>query len=182
MVYFMANELIDVVNEKGEPTGETILKHDAHRHGVLHRTAHVWIFNNEGEILLQRRSRTKDTYPGLRDISAAGHIGAGENIVIGAKREVVEELGISFEESELDFLKIQKSHSNANPYFVNAEIQFVFLLRHSGPFHFTDGEVHSVEWHTADELLRILLHDDSNDILPSQEYVRFIIGEVRKRI
>ena len=37
------DELLDVVDEDGNPTGETVGREVAHRDGVRHRTAHVWL-------------------------------------------------------------------------------------------------------------------------------------------
>ena len=55
-------ELLDIVDEKGNPTGETVPREVAHREGIRHRTAHVWIFRRRGgvvQILLQKRSDNK---------------------------------------------------------------------------------------------------------------------------
>ena len=57
-------ELLDIVDEKGNPTGETVPREVAHREGIRHRTAHVWIFRRRGgvvQILLQKRSDNKDS-------------------------------------------------------------------------------------------------------------------------
>ena len=74
-------EYLDICDEKGNPTGETVSRTDAHRLGVCHRTAHVWITRRtqgRAEILLQKRSPHKESYPGKYDTSAAGHIQAGD--------------------------------------------------------------------------------------------------------
>ena len=52
-------------------------------------------------MLLQKRSREKDAFPGCYDISSAGHIPAGDGFVESALRELEEELGIRAEPSEL---------------------------------------------------------------------------------
>ena len=92
-------EYFDVVTEDGEPTGETVSRELAHRDGILHRTAHVWLVREDGrgghQILLQKRSREKDSYPGLYDTSSAGHIPAGDEPKPSALRELKEELGIT---------------------------------------------------------------------------------------
>ena len=75
-------EYLDEVNENGEPTGRTVEREIAHSNGVRHRTAHVWIIRQYGgkiQVLLQKRSKTKDSYPGCYDISSAGHIPAGSD-------------------------------------------------------------------------------------------------------
>lgn len=89
-------ELLDIVDEKGIPTGKTIDREIAHAKGIRHRSSHVWIVRKkEGklQILLQKRSEEKDSYPGCYDISSAGHIPAGEDFIPSAIRELKEELG-----------------------------------------------------------------------------------------
>jgi len=97
-------ELLDVCNENGLPTGETVERETAHREGVLHRTAHVWLArraDGRWQILLQKRSLTKDSFPGFYDTSSAGHIPAGEEPLPSALRELEEELGLRAQPEQL---------------------------------------------------------------------------------
>ncbi len=97
-------ELLDIVDEKGNPTGETVPREVAHREGIRHHTAHVWIFRRRGgvvQILLQKRSDSKDSDPGCYDISSAGHIPAGSDYIPSAVRELKEELGVDMNGDEL---------------------------------------------------------------------------------
>ena len=90
-------EYLDVVDEKGIHTGRTVERKEAHKYGILHRTAHVWLFvkGEDGiEVMLQKRSENKDSNPGCYDISSAGHIPAGDDYIPSAIREAEEELGI----------------------------------------------------------------------------------------
>ena len=71
----------DIVDENGLPTGKTVSREEAHQMGIPHRTSHVWIFrlSETGyDILLQKRSEEKDSFPGIFDTSSAGHIPAGD--------------------------------------------------------------------------------------------------------
>lgn len=91
-------EILDIVDERGLPTGETVDRGKAHEKGIRHRTAHVWILRKTAsgtEVLLQKRSKDKDSNPGCYDISSAGHIPAGQDDLTSALRELKEELGIS---------------------------------------------------------------------------------------
>lgn len=97
-------ELLDVVDQNGFPTGETVAREDAHRYGIRHRTSHVWLLRLRGgktQVLLQKRSLNKDSFPGCYDISSAGHIPAGEDFVESALRELMEELGVRAGADEL---------------------------------------------------------------------------------
>ena len=102
-------EFFDVCDEWGEPTGEIVERGAAHRDGIRHRTAHVWILRErEGrtQVLLQKRSRNKDSFPGLYDTSSAGHIPAGSEPLPSALRELREELGICAAPEQLRFVGI----------------------------------------------------------------------------
>ncbi len=121
------DELIDILTPTGEPTGKSAMKSEAHKNGWFHGTVHVWVFTANHKIVLQKRAMTKKVLPGLWDISAAGHIGAGESVITAAKREVSEELGLQLEDKEL--MKIgtrvhQISHPNG---IQDNEIHHVFL-------------------------------------------------------
>ncbi len=95
------DELIDILTPEGESTGKTALKSEAHKNGWFHATVHIWLFTKDKKILLQKRALTKKVFPGLWDISVAGHIAAGETILTSAKREVFEEIGLTLSDNEL---------------------------------------------------------------------------------
>jgi len=98
------DERVDVLDEYGEPTGEVTWKSEAHRLGLWHRCFHCWVFGTDaaGEpyLLVQRRAAAKDTWPGYLDVTAAGHLAAGEESLDGL-REVEEELGLRVEPGRL---------------------------------------------------------------------------------
>jgi len=87
-------ELIDVLNENGVKTGRVVSRDEVHREGLWHRIAVVAVIDNEHHILLQQRSMNKLTNPGRWDITAVGHVDAGENSYATALRETAEEIGI----------------------------------------------------------------------------------------
>lgn len=92
----VAREVFDTYDADMHWTG-TATRHEVHRLGLWHQTFHCWILheNAAGDFLvLQRRHRTKDTHPNLLDISAAGHLEAGETMADGV-RELEEELGLA---------------------------------------------------------------------------------------
>ena len=96
-------EFLDVVDENGMPTGETVERSVAHREGIPHRTSHLWLVrkkNGRIQVLLQKRAMTK-SFPGCYDISSAGHIPAGQDYYPSAIRELKEELGLTASESDL---------------------------------------------------------------------------------
>jgi len=87
-------EYFDIVDENGEVIG-TAPRSECHGNPALvHRAAHVLVFDSEGRLLLQLRSMDKDIQPGKWDTSVGGHLGVGEEYDEAARREMAEELGI----------------------------------------------------------------------------------------
>ena len=123
-------ELIDVLSANGQPTGIRKSKLEIHRDGDWHRAAHVWIVASDGRVLVQRRSLRKENNPGLWDVSAAGHLSAGESAIEAAVRETGEEIGLVLSPNELNHLAAipQSCVLNDGTYFDN-EIHEIFLVR-----------------------------------------------------
>lgn len=100
----MKKEFLDVLNEDGEFTGETMDRKEIHEKNIWHRCVHIWIINSKGELLLQKRAKNKDNFGGLWDISAAGHVESGETREEAALKETFEELGLQIPFSEYIFI------------------------------------------------------------------------------
>ncbi len=86
------DELFDVVDHEDHVLGQAP-RHEVHAKGWLHRATHVIVHDAEGRIYLQKRSPAKDTFPGCWDSSCSGHLDAGEDYAVAARRELGEELG-----------------------------------------------------------------------------------------
>jgi len=121
------DELIDILTSDGKPTGKTALKSEAHKNGWFHATVHIWLYTADKKILLQQRAFTKKVFPGLWDISVAGHIAAGEDILTAAKREVFEELGLPITEEELFKIGIRIHHVEHKNGIIDNEHHHVFI-------------------------------------------------------
>ena len=83
-----ANECFALRREDGSLTGEIKPRALVHRDGDLHGASHVFLARLRGErveLLLQKRSAQKDSFPGLYDISAAGHLDPGEDFAAAAR-------------------------------------------------------------------------------------------------
>ena len=121
------DELIDILDSKGNYTGETKLKSYAHRMGLFHATVHIWFYTAKGELLIQQRGKNKDTNPLLWDVSVAGHVGAGESIAISAVREVEEEIGITVQTSQLEEIGVFKSVQRHRDDFTDCEFHHTYI-------------------------------------------------------
>ena len=123
--------MIDVREESGERTGAVVWKSEAHRLGLWHRCFHCWICtpatDDGGPFLLaQRRAAEKDTWPGYLDVTAAGHLAAGEEPLDGL-REVEEELGLRVDPDRLVPLGTRRVELEI-PAGMDRELHDVFLI------------------------------------------------------
>ncbi|QNL21759.1 isopentenyl-diphosphate Delta-isomerase [Hyphobacterium sp. CCMP332] len=89
----MIQEHVILVDESDNELG-TMEKIEAHKKGVLHRAFSVCIFNDKGEMLIQKRAADKYHSPGLWTNACCSHPRKGENIHEAAKRRLEEEMGI----------------------------------------------------------------------------------------
>ena len=88
-----SEDLLEVVDERNRVVG-VATRGEVHSENLMHRSAHVFLFDFEGRLFIQKRSESKDRFPLHYDSSAAGHLDAGESYPGCAIRELLEELGI----------------------------------------------------------------------------------------
>ena len=181
-------EFLDIVDENGVPTGAVIDRETAHRDGIRHRTAHVWLArkrDGKPELLLQKRSRNKDSHPGCYDISSAGHIPAGEDYVPSALRELKEELGLSARPDELLDCGLRRFQLQASFHgrpFRDDQVSRVFLLwRDAEPdaLILQTSEVESVRWMDFDACLAMARSGEPENCIYEEE-LRMLMPQLTK--
>ena len=126
----LIEEQLDVVDEKGNPTGKVVSRRKAHECGIRHRTSHVWLIRKKDgklQVLLQKRSEGKDSYPGCYDISSAGHIPAGVDFLPSALRELSEELGYHAKAEELMMDHEKRCRFGANALGMAQNYQMAYI-------------------------------------------------------
>lgn len=155
------DELVDVLDARGNATGRAVPKEEAHRQGLWHRCFHCWICGRDASgrpyLLLQRRAAGKDTWPGYLDVTAAGHLKSGEEPLDGL-RELEEELGIRPDPARLIPLGTRRVEQEI-PQGRDRELHEVFLLvDHTPPhrFRLRREEVDSLVAIGLDEAERLL--------------------------
>ena len=94
-------ELLPLVDPAGNIIGKATRTECHNGSMLLHPVVHLHVFNEEGELYLQRRPMWKDIQPGKWDTAVGGHVDFGEDIHTALLREAREELGINAEGSEL---------------------------------------------------------------------------------
>lgn len=92
--YNPAEEIVVIVDGRNQPIG-AVTRKIMRQQRLIHRASYILVFNTQGELFIQKRSQTKDIYPGYWDLAAGGVVLEGESYEESAKRELREELGIS---------------------------------------------------------------------------------------
>jgi len=148
----MQNELLAVVDEH-DVILEHRPRHEIHAQGLRHRAVHILIFDDQGRLLLQKRSMKKDLNKGLWDTSAAGHVDQGESYDTCAPRELREELNVTAPLTPLFKL-------SATP-ALGMEFIKVYHCQHNGPFEFATEEIDEIRWSSRDEINRRVTENDA---------------------
>lgn len=97
------SEKFDVLNERGEFTGEIATREECHAKGLWHRAVYAFIID-DGKVMLQKRSSNKKLWPNLWDVTVGGHVDAGEFGRQALIRETKEELGIDIDDNDIKYL------------------------------------------------------------------------------
>ncbi len=145
-----------VVDEMDRVMG-TASRAEVHGNNLRHRAVHILLFNQAGEVLLQKRSRWKDRHPNLWDSSAAGHVAAGEDYDSTARRELREELGVA-----ADLERVAKLPASEQ---TGQEFIRLYRGRHDGPFQLARAEIDTVQFFPPNEIER-WIDDRPGDFAP----------------
>lgn len=141
----MPEEIFDVVNERDEVVGQNT-RREVHARGLRHRAVHVLVFGSDGRLFLQKRSMTKDTFPGAWDSSASGHVDAGEDYDACALRELREEIGLTAITAPRRLFKIAACSDTGE------EFVWVYRLEADGPFVLHPEEIERGDWFEPDQV------------------------------
>lgn len=168
-------EYLDVCDEKGQPAGGIVSREKAHRDGIRHRTAHVWVIREEKgriQVLLQKRSANKESFPGMYDTSSAGHIPAGCEPLDSALRELREELGIEAGDGQLCYIGAICNRYEAQfrgKIFRDNEYCSVYLYREpldAESLHLQAEEVERVDWFDLEQVREEIEHSRERFCVP----------------
>jgi isopentenyl-diphosphate delta-isomerase len=164
-------EKVILVDEGDNAVGEAE-KMQAHREGLLHRAFSVFLFDEKGNMLLQRRAMSKYHSPGLWTNTCCSHPRPGEDTIAAAQRRLKEEMGI-----ENCTLKEQFSfvyRTNFPDGLIEHEFDHVFTGTFDGDPTPNSSEVMEWKWIRMDEL--------KTDILVNPERYTYWIKEALGRV
>ena len=148
-------EFLDIVNKDGKKTGLVCERGKVHDLNLLHWEVVVFIVNDKGEILLQKRSANKRFYPNKYAL-LSGLVISGETIEEAAKREIKEELGLEINISDLNVME------------ENLALTRIFYVKcnyKESDFKIQKSELSKVKWYNIDTIIDMINSNDSSIII-----------------
>lgn len=137
------DELIIVV-DKDDNVKDYMPRNLVHKQKLLHRTIAVTVYNDKGEILLQKRSMKMDNNPGLWSNASGGHVTKGTDYDQTAQQEILEELGIN---PHLTLIKTMFINDPAHN-----SMTAIYKAYSNGPFSFNKEEIDEVKFFSKQDL------------------------------
>ena len=152
-------EWFDVV-DRSDRVIDRASREEVHQNGLLHRSAHLLVFDGSGRVLLQKRSMVKDRFPGRWDSSVSGHVDSGESYDQCIVREAMEEIGIRLAATPERLFKVDACDET------DQEFSWVYRTYSEGPFAPNKEEISEIGWFTGDEVSH-LVKTDPESVSPS---------------
>jgi len=146
------NEVI-LVDELDNEIGR-MEKMEAHRKGLLHRAFSVFIFNDQGLMLLQKRALHKYHSPGLWTNTCCSHPAPGETTLDAASRRLQEEMGFTCKLEEIGAFTYRTSFNNG---LQEHEFDHLFTGTFNGRFEVNSEEVAEYKWCSLEEIDELLI-------------------------
>lgn len=139
---------IAIVDSNDEVIGSKE-QQQAEEDGDIFRLVRIFVANSQGQILLQLRSPKKRIQPNKWDQSVGGHVDEGEDYLTAAKREVLEELGIS----DVAFTEIGKYYKESVINGINhKKFNTIYKINYDGDVSFPEEEIAEIKWFNREEL------------------------------
>jgi mutator protein MutT len=151
-------ELIDIVDENNNLTGQVEDRWVAYEKGLWRRTVSCWIMNEKGEILLQKRTADKVRNPN-KWAKTGGQVDSGESVEHAIYREVKEELGIEIPKEQINIVNIHKSSDKNKRFAYN----FLFIVNYQiDEYKLQKEEVAEVKYVKIEEMELAKKNNDLN--------------------
>jgi isopentenyldiphosphate isomerase len=131
-------EMVEVVDHAGDVVG-LVTRAEMRARRLRHRSVFIAVFSHDGDLLVHRRSDTKDLWPGWWDLAIGGVVAEGESWQDAARRELAEEIGAAG--TTIEDLG-GGAYSDHDVSLVARCHRTVF----DGPFTYADGEVTEAHW------------------------------------
>jgi isopentenyldiphosphate isomerase len=127
-----SDELVDVIDDAGQTVG-VVTRQEMRQRRLPHRSTAVLVFDHAGQLFIHLRTATKDLFPSHWDVAVGGVLAAGEDYASGARREVLEELGVDAVLKDLFPFRYEDA--------ATVVVARVYRMTHDGPFRLQPEEI-----------------------------------------
>ena len=165
-------ELWDIIDRDRKSTGITMVRGSTPEEGSYHVVVHICVFNAKGEMLIQQRQPFKEGWPDMWDITVGGSAIAGDSSQTAAERELLEEIGLRMDLSNIrPHLTVNFEFGFDDYYLVETEVDMDALtLQYE--------EVQSVKWATKNEIISMM---DHGEFIPYYRSLIELLFDMRKK-
>ena len=149
-------EYFDVLNERGHYLNIKETREKCHKEGLWHKAVAIFVINSKEEVLLQKRSPNKKMWPNMWDVTAGGHVLAGEFGFQAVIRELKEELGIELNKNDITFIGSAIS-SNIKGDMTDNHFNEYYIVKkdiNESTLKLQEDEVTEVKWVSKDEIIK----------------------------
>lgn len=158
-------ELLDILDEQGNYTGKSEERKIVHEKGLWHIHVGIWIMNQNGELLFQKRSKNKKINPN-KWTRTGGHVDKGETPLEGIQRETEEEIGVKIPINNIELININKKEV----YFPEKNIYnrhfiynyFTFVNYKIEDYKMQKEEVSDLKYITIEDMKKAKEENDDN--------------------
>ena len=164
-------EILDIYNVERQRTGRTVIRGNPVTEGDFILVVHVWIVNERGELLIQKRQPWKKIYPDMWDCAVAGVAQQGDDSAGAAVREAKEELNIELDISKGRILFTDKFSFGFDDIWLvtqNIDISSIKLQ---------EEEVAEVKWVTGEKLCEMVAKGEFIEYYYIEKLLKMIYGE-----
>lgn len=162
-------ELLRVVDKNGNETSEILEREELHNRGKLHNEVTIYVINNNGEVLLQRRSKNRRFCPNKLGV-IAGHQSYREDPLAGAIREVKEEVGLKVNKEEIkplcDKYLVEEEYNNHYMY-----PYYVVVNKKEEDFIIQKEELSYVKWYKIDDVIK-MTEEESEEVVFNKDEIK----------
>ncbi|MBL8030220.1 MAG: NUDIX domain-containing protein [Candidatus Doudnabacteria bacterium] len=153
----MTQEIFDLYDEEDKPLNKTKPRSEVHKNGDWHRVVHIYVYNEQGQVMVHLRSLFKDSKPGCFDARFGGHVTTGMDYLDTALLELRQEIGLVVRAEEL---QIGPKEKNAQfPNNEHVQVYFYCFRGNEKDLRFSDQEVVEAKWMNKEEVINSMNSD-----------------------
>lgn len=172
-------ELLEYFDEENTKAIGIAERDYIHKNNLWHREVAIWILNDKNEVLIQRRSKKKKVGPNKLSITA-GHVNIKEKEIIGALREIKEEIGLDFNEKDLKNIGIYKNNQEGNHCF-----SYTYLVKtdkKTEDMIMQEDEVSELKYISIEEIEKRIESADDEMPLVKRPYTKIIVEKIKQSL